>query len=311
METSTSQSELTRPREVSGRTVFCPGCGYDLRGSAASRCSECGLLVDRAALERSAFPWAHRASLGRARAFLKTVWLVTADAQSLRHETAKAQSPRDGASFRRCVAFALSACFAAFVTTMILAGGITAMAVDRNEFLGPGGMPRWSQDVLVPWSAGIALSPALFAYSTLFAFYAAGVPRSILRTRGAPEDYRRTVEAISGYVVAPLVLLLPATAGLAGLFVLHEHRQWAQRSPLLPILEILVIGGCVFAFAAVAGTVYRTGQWRARTAHAGYPTGFGGMGELLIRWAIGFAAALGVVPWCVGFVRIVVDTFWG
>src|SRR4051794_13275118 len=62
-----------------GRSLLCPGCGYDLRGTIGGRCSECGLEIDRAALERSGFPWAHRASLGRVRAFLKTVWLVTVD----------------------------------------------------------------------------------------------------------------------------------------------------------------------------------------------------------------------------------------
>ena len=314
METPISPTNLADPAAGAtahpGRSVLCPGCGYDLRGTAGERCSECGLAIDRAALERSGFPWAHRASLGPLRAFLKTVWLVTADAASLRYEVAKQQRPRDGASFRRWVAVILSACFAAGVGVVIAAGGIKEAAVDRDEF-SSGTMQPWTQDLFVPWSAGVVIRPALFAYTTLLAFHLAGVPRSIFRTHGMPEHYRQTVEAISGYVVAPLVLLLPATVGFAALFFLlrHPYAEWAERGPLAAILQVLLIVGGVLAFAAVASTVHRTGQWRARTAHAGYPTGFAGMAELLLRWAIGAAVILGVIPWCVGFLWIVVDSF--
>jgi hypothetical protein len=301
-----SPSNLPQETGVPGRAVFCPGCGYDLRGTSGGRCSECGLVLDRAALGRSAFPWAHRTSHGRLRAFFKTVWLVTADAALLRHEAAKAQSPRDAASFRRWVAVMVSACFAGLVVIAINAGVIAHEALDPREFgLPPPGKPRWAQDLLVPWSAGMTIAPALFAYSTILAFFVAGAPRSIFRTRG-PDDYRQTVEAISGYVVAPLVLLVPATAGCAAIYFLSHREEWIRRGNLLPIL---IVVSFLFLLAAVAATVKRVGEWRARTAHAGYATGFGGMGELLLRWFVGAVVALVVVPWCVGFFWIVIDGF--
>ena len=38
--------------ETSEEILFCPGCGYDLRGSRDGPCSECGMPIDRAALIR-------------------------------------------------------------------------------------------------------------------------------------------------------------------------------------------------------------------------------------------------------------------
>jgi len=58
-------------------------------------------------------------------------------------------------------------------------------------------------------------------------------------------------------------------------------------------------------------TVYRTGQWRARTTHAGYPTGFLGMGELLLRWVVGAGVIVYLIPWCVGLIFIQVDALFG
>ena len=56
--------------------VRCPGCGYDVRFAADSRCSECGRVFDRQRLERTWWPWAHRRELGRVRAFFKTMIAV-------------------------------------------------------------------------------------------------------------------------------------------------------------------------------------------------------------------------------------------
>src|SRR5687768_8381884 len=75
------------------RSVLCPACGYDLRGATEDRCSECGLVVDLASLQHSEIPWAYRRQIGWGRAFFKTVWMITSDVKSLRHEAAKPQSP--------------------------------------------------------------------------------------------------------------------------------------------------------------------------------------------------------------------------
>src|SRR5436305_757244 len=120
------------------RTVLCSACGYDLRVMTGDRCSECGLVIDREALRRSGFPWAHRKSVGRVRAFLKTVWLVTRDSRALRHEAAREQSARDGAAFRRWVVVALAACCMFIAAGLIERNALKGMVV-RPHFVARGG----------------------------------------------------------------------------------------------------------------------------------------------------------------------------
>jgi hypothetical protein len=288
----------------------CPGCGYDLRGTAAGRCSECGLVIDREALRRSGFPWAHRRRAGRVRAFLKTVWLVSVDSRTLSQETAKAQSPRDAAVFRRWVAAALAICFAGVVVMLIESGAIADATLDRSIDLRF--YTRWPgvvEDLAVPWSAGIVWRPALFVYTVAFAIYVAGATRPIFRTRGLSPDYAETVQAISAYTTAPLVLVLLGTAGYGLVAALETYVDVAALARLWLPAGITVVVSFLLLILGVALTVYRTGQWRARTAHAGYPMGFAAMGELLLRWVVGAVFFLGVLPWCVGFAWIAVDSF--
>jgi hypothetical protein len=265
-------------------------------------------VIDPAALKHSGFPWNYRKNLGRLRAFLRTVWLVTADSKILRHEAAKPQSPHDAAVFRRWVAAVAALCFAAGVIMLIETGAIVELAGQDQSPFALLSQPRgWMLDVLVPWWAGVTLQPALFGYAVTLAVYSVGATRPIFRTRGLLADYAETVEAISGYVVAPLVWLLPATAG-------YSLVLWLDATEPHPISRtwvgpVLMIVTGLLAVLAIAGTVYRTGQWRARTAHAGYATGFAAMGELVARWAVGCVVLLGIVPWCVGLVWIAIDSF--
>src|SRR5690606_33860096 len=71
MTTAAAEAPSTLP------DVFCPWCGYDLRGRVGEACPECGGRIDREELLRSQIPWSHRRTLGRIRAFWQTVWLVT------------------------------------------------------------------------------------------------------------------------------------------------------------------------------------------------------------------------------------------
>src|SRR4051794_5371921 len=79
---------------------LCPACGYDVRSATSDRCSECGLVLDRSAAAASNIPSAHRGQIGRVRAFVKTVWLVTVDSPSIRHELSRPQLSGDAERFR-------------------------------------------------------------------------------------------------------------------------------------------------------------------------------------------------------------------
>jgi hypothetical protein len=60
-------SETTRSAYADD--LFCPECGYSLRGLTSERCPECGLLLDFIESEVSLIPWERRREIGRLRAY--------------------------------------------------------------------------------------------------------------------------------------------------------------------------------------------------------------------------------------------------
>ena len=63
------------PRDPDGRS--CVNCGYDLRGLVRPRCPECGLTFDADQPAPPRIPWLYRSVIGRANAYLRTIYLVT------------------------------------------------------------------------------------------------------------------------------------------------------------------------------------------------------------------------------------------
>ena len=81
--------------------LFCPECGYDLRGiENITRCPECGLAIDPEGLARSQIPWVHRRHLGRFRAYWRTMWLSTFRPRKIAAEAARRVSYPDAQRFR-------------------------------------------------------------------------------------------------------------------------------------------------------------------------------------------------------------------
>lgn len=296
--------------DAPGRIPLCPVCGYDLRGTAGERCSECGLVIDHADLARSSIPWAYRREIGRARAFLRTVCLVTLDLKRLRHEAAKPQSAHDAAVFRRWIIVLVAPSLAALAVIAILWVGIDEIVAERYSRFGmPAGKHSGlAQDLLVPWSAGIGAPGALFAYVVLAAVAIAGGPGAVVRVgRESPEKSQAAARAMGRYAAAPLAWLAPATAAFA--FAMSVGDEPSESVESASLYLIATATWIVLGLAAVGGTVLRTGQWRARVRHGGWGTGFLAMGELLVRWALTLGVVLFVVPWCIGLLWIVFDSF--
>jgi hypothetical protein len=83
----------------------CPACDYDLRALSGDRCPECGLAIDHAALSQSQIPWAHRARIGRFRAYRKTVWMVFRHPKKVAADSSRPVSLDDALAFRRVTVF--------------------------------------------------------------------------------------------------------------------------------------------------------------------------------------------------------------
>ena len=56
--------------------LYCPECGYNLRGLTSRRCPECGLALDFLESETPIIPWERRREIGRLRAYWQTVLMV-------------------------------------------------------------------------------------------------------------------------------------------------------------------------------------------------------------------------------------------
>lgn len=296
-------------------SALCPRCGYDLRGTTSDRCGECGLAIDREAVQSSGVPWSHRRTIGRVRAFVRTVWLVTVDSGRIRHELGKPHDPRDAAWFRRLNAGWVAAALVLAAGAAVAEFGLSAVAIQpfQPTFNLRAGrpLPGPLQDLAVPWSAGLTLLPAVPLYLIGLAAYWAGLGRSVMRVPSYPPAHRERARAVSAYASAPLAWLLPAmillasAAGLRGV-----DRRADDHLPFLPATVLAVTAAAIgLAALALLGSLHRSGQWVARAHHGGAGRYAAGVLELLGRSVVGAVLYLGVIPWAVGFAWIVVDRF--
>ena len=293
--------------------LTCPACGYDLRAATSDLCPECGLAIKRDSLKLSGFPWAHRGGIGRLRAYLQTAWLVLVDSKSLRHEAARNQDPTDARPFARFTAIAIAAgLLAIFAAIVGLTGGVTRRGLPAFAVLPPASptqsdVPNWLFDLLVPWSAGAVLPPVLPLALTLFALALTAAPRAVFRVP-ASQHAQRNALAIANYATAPLALLLPALVcfALAPLFDYWANDNVRAARPLFLLAEA---SGAILLLISLGATALRLIQWLMRTRHAGLASALLGLVEILVLWLLAALVFLFLLPWCVGYIRIVIDSF--
>ena len=307
-------SAMVLPAVDDDPALLCPACGFDLRATEADRCGECGLEIDRAALRQSGIPWVYRRRLGRIRAYLKTAWQFTRDARPIRHEASKPQDLSDGRAFARVTAcFIAVALLAVFAAAVFADGGLAFLAVQPvNPFANPFGRPAAPMDahlfdLAVPWSAGATLAPVLPVCLILLALYLSSVQRALFRIRENPSQQQRA-QAVSYYTTAPLILILPALLCTITAALLSEGKIFKEYGPFPALTMALAPIGALLYLCGVLGTLYRVGQWLMRTRHCAFLGAALGALELIGLWLLGWIVLLGLVPWCVGFLWIVIDS---
>src|SRR4051794_5575478 len=190
MATTMPKDDAAHVREETGidgsdpaaAAVLCPACGYDVRSATSDRCSECGLVLDRSAATASNIPWAHRGRIGRLRAFVKTVWVVTVDARSIRHELGRPQLSGDADRFRWWNAAYVAAALGIWAAVRLAVHGMDSIAVQRTSS-GSTPLSGFQQDLFVPWSAGATLPPILPLCLLGLAAYLTGMGRATVRLR--------------------------------------------------------------------------------------------------------------------------------
>jgi hypothetical protein len=283
---------------IAGEVVYCPACGYDLRGAASDRCSECGLPIVGGEAQQSRLQWYYRGRSGRWRAFWQTVWQVTSDIPEIRHETARVQYARSARVFRRWVTVVAAVAILTPVAAEMLDGMEPAINFERMFERGAVGV-----QMLWPWAAAMDVGWLRLLVTLLWAIPLVQVPRWVCRVSGVPEDYGQRAEALGDYAAGPMALLLPAV-------IMCSAYPFAREASLLAAtgaLAFTVIGG-LLALGAILLTIVRGGQWYARIRH-----GRAGTVLLGILWMIGGWIGAGVLvlwflPWCVGYVWFIVDS---
>jgi len=311
---------MTAPADVQdddANLLLCPACGFDLRGTAGDRCGECGLQIDRAGLRVSGIPWVYRGRMGPETAYLKTARAFARD-RGVRFEAVRPQEIRDGRAFAR-----ITACFVAVALVGLLLAGVYAMgglvvlAVQPGDQLSPIRAPvnGGVLDGVVPWCAGATIPGVLPVCLVAFAFWLTSAQRFTFRTRQGSAERARAAVALSYYTTAPLLLLLPAMAFGVGLAWLIRHQADSYRPKFhnafleYPRASLALSVACgVTVVAAVGLTVLRVGQWVARTRQCGTGRAVLGAAEVVGLWLLGVVVLLGLVPWCVGFTLIAIDS---
>lgn len=265
----------------------------------------------------SGIPWAHRRTMGRIRAFFATLWRITLDRASIRHEARKPQELSDARALRRVNAWIVAAAFlAGFAGMVYLEGDLAFLAIQPPNPMaamgvgsGPPGLdPRW-YDLAVPWSAGATIAPVLPVCLVLLAFWLTGAQRFIFRV---PRSYsavqRERALCLSHYTAAPLVFLLLAVGLMIVSALLYKGMNEDEAKAMSGFFLTLGIGSAAIVPVALLGTLARTAQWLVRTR--GCSGGFAVLSvfELLGLWALGAIVLVGLFPWCVGFLWIVIDS---
>lgn len=309
---STSDAGGVTAVDNQGDPLPCLHCGYDLRATESNRCPECGHPFDRADLACSAFPFSRAKGHSKIPAYFLTVWRISIGHKSLRHEIHKPQDIRAARLFRRITAllFALGL----FLTLSQSFKDIPIPASHREWVNQNSIVPLWVQDIDAPLLAAIAINGLPHAAILVFALALARSPRALMRT---PEpDQRDRFDAIAGYSIAPLAWLLPATiSAMSTLDVFQATSFWPSRPASLSTIlgtTIEVTTLCLFGLSSVlflTGMFYRLPRTIANARQTGFSGGFFTLFKLIPLWTCTTILYLGLLPWTIGYLGMVIDSF--
>ena len=283
---------------IAGAETYCPGCGYDLRGSPGGRCPECGLMGDAVPLS---LPWERRRELGWVRSFARTAWLATVHPSTLARRVGTGVDLRSAGLFRRVVLLVVATTVSASFVVVVsrLPGGIGELNLVPSLRTG-GGVTAWA----LFWSAGAVWWPVLpLGLALALVVGTAWNHWFDLRAVAAVQRQRAMVGV--RYTVAPLIglaLIAPVAAALIGI----DAGQWMWVSPESVSRLWLV----AYAFTAIIGLLIGTGPARFALALRG-----GGAGRAAVvlvgttvQWGVATGVGLGAFPAVVGFARVAVDS---
>jgi hypothetical protein len=270
--------------------LFCPECGYDLRGSASDRCPECGLAIDRAAMSVSRIPWVHRREIGRFRAYWRTTWMVMVRRRRLADEMNRPITISDARRF--------------WLVTVVLAWlPIAAWAVGLA--LGNFEPSKFHAGTRLGYLLQAAIFAAALFALWLFLLLATGCVSNWF-VSDTFQGYRQDrAIALSYYTCAPLGWLwLPA--GLATLWLAADQihpRGLLEQMVAIAFMAPEFLAVVLFLWAesraiSLMRAVTHCGPARTAAMYVGLP----------LTWAL-LLVVMGVIPLAVALVSLAVLSF--
>jgi hypothetical protein len=248
--------------------LYCPECGYSLRGLTSERCPECGLSLAEVVALGTNIPWAHRRALGAWRAYWRTVGRATFRSKRL---FGVVPARVDYAAAQR---FRWTTISTFWLTALLVYAAYCATNSDLRQELAING---WFHAVL--WVAGFLTLGAL-----------SGLPSYLFCPRHLTIDEQNRAIAMSYYACAPLAALswtLPLYA-LATLFALVKHVAFDQPPWLASLVTAFVVFLRWLRLVRLGRVVFRHRWATARVALL-----------VPILWGLGVALVGVGLPWLV------------
>jgi hypothetical protein len=293
----------------------CPECGYDLRASTSERCPECGQDIKGLLSGESLIPWVHRARLGRVRAFIKTLVFVLFRPKMLASEIIRDVKFADARKFFLISAIASgTVVFAVFEwanyhselgstgKTLVPALIYQAPPNQRTAF------ESYLFELVVPMSAGWTI-PTLFSTSAaLWVMLASGVATYFFHPKSVSIERQNRALALSYCTAAGL---LPACVIFAGFFVAQILEFRLHRNPDVTLFEIvryIKLGAlCVGGLSLVLYWWRLIGLYQKLFHRTFFQTLLIRVG-LPVLWILCGIVALVVIPWIIGYARLMFES---
>lgn len=295
-------------REEFGEDIFCPKCAFCLHLAPGDKCPECGYSLESLRCNLHPIPWTLRRERGRFKTYWQTVSLVTFRHVRFCEHYAHDVQLRDARSFQCATVLyvfipVLLGIVAAYVSNPVSVEFIhpfTQMGAVGAGRLGP---TVFEQAIAEIWPVALQLGfflPFLFAATGVASYFFDRAPVSVQRQHSAV--------AMSYYVCAPLVFLVPLVLIQYSLvtavmffdeWLMHAWRAREWLNYTLFFAGVIVIGAYWWSLLRLAGRIMPQLPGRRVALALGLPLVWVGLGIIL----------LGLLPLSVLYVLVVFLSF--